>query len=290
MFKKYNKSEAILGLLLCSPAILLIFVITGYPVLYSIWLSLHTIDLHYPNSNSFVGLSNYLEVLGNHYWWQSCLITLIISSVSLLLELILGLALALVMYYTVIFKSLMRTVILIPYGIVTLVASFSWRFAWLQNVGYLTNAFSLDAPLTKRISAILIIILAEVWKTTPFMALLLMSGLTLVSNDLLKVAAIDGANIFTRFVKIMLPVMKPAIVIALLFRSLDSFRVFDSIYILTNGSNGTGSVSVQTYNNLIIGLNLGIGSTMSVLIFLMIIIISFIFIKLFKVNTLKEKS
>jgi multiple sugar transport system permease protein len=113
------------------------------------------------------------------------------------------------------------------------------------------------------------------------MALLLMAGLALVPDDLLKAAAMDGATWWQRFTKVMLPVMKPAILVALLFRTLDALRVFDNIYVLTNGANETSSVSMIAYNNLMKGLNLGIGSTMSVLIFVTVAIIAFVFVKLF---------
>jgi multiple sugar transport system permease protein len=162
------------------------------------------------------------------------------------------------------------------------VAAFSWYYAWTPGTGYLANLLGPDsAPLTQYVPSLLIIILAEVWKTTPFMALLLMAGLALVPDDLLKAAAMDGANAWQRFIKVMVPVMKPAILVALLFRTLDAFRIFDNIFVLTNGANDTSSVSMQTYNNLLKGLNLGIGSTMSVLIFITVAIIAFIFIKLF---------
>src|SRR5690606_21434531 len=121
----------------------------------------------------------------------------------------------------------------------------------------------------------------EVWKTIPFMALLLMAGLALVPEDLLKAASIDGATAWQRFWKITVPLIKPSILVAVLFRTLDAFRIFDNIYVLTGGANETSSVSIVAYNNLIKGLNLGIGSTMSVLIFVTIAIIAFIFVKLF---------
>ncbi len=123
------------------------------------------------------------------------------------------------------------------------------------------------------------IIVAEIWKTTPFMALLLLAGLSLVPEDLQKAAKVDGATAWQRFTKITLPLMKPAILVALLFRTLDSFRIFDNIFILTNGANGTGSVSVLGYDNLFNALNLGIGSTISILIFICVAIIAFAFIK-----------
>jgi multiple sugar transport system permease protein len=190
--------------------------------------------------------------------------------------------LALAMHRTLVGRGLVRTVSLIPYGIVTVVAAFSWYYAWTPDTGYLANILAGDsAPLTQYLPSLAIIILAEVWKTTPFMALLLMAGLALVPDDLLKAAAMDGANGWQRFIKVLVPVMTPAILVALLFRTLDAFRIFDNIYVLTGGQNDTSSVSMQTYNNLIKGLNLGIGSTMSVLIFITVAIIAFIFIKLF---------
>jgi multiple sugar transport system permease protein len=124
-----------------------------------------------------------------------------------------------------------------------------------------------------------VIILAEIWKTTPFMALLLMAGLSLVPEDLLKAAKVDGASAWQRFIRVMLPLMKPAILVALLFRTLDAFRIFDNIFILTKGNNGTGSVSILGYDNLFNALNLGIGSTISILIFIAVAIIAVIFIK-----------
>jgi len=175
-----------------------------------------------------------------------------------------------------------RTVALIPYGIVTVVAAFSWYYAWTPKTGYLADLIAPNsALLTEKVPSLLIIIGAEVWKTTPFMALLLMAGLALVPDDLLKAASMDGANAWQRFTKVMIPVMKPAILVALLFRTLDAFRIFDNIFVLTNGAQDTSSVSMQTYDNLVKGLNLGIGSTMAVLIFITVAILAFIFVKLF---------
>jgi multiple sugar transport system permease protein len=147
-------------------------------------------------------------------------------------------------------------------------------------VGYLANLLPTgSAPLTNQVQAIGIIILAEIWKTTPFMTLLLLAGLTLVPDDLLKAAKVDGASGWQRFTQIMLPLMKPAILVALLFRMLDAFRIFDNIFILTAGGNSTYSVSILGYDNLFTGLNLGIGSTISILIFVCVAIIAAVFIK-----------
>ncbi|AIJ21061.1 MULTISPECIES: carbohydrate ABC transporter permease [Amycolatopsis] len=277
-----KRAERRLGWLLCAPAAFVMVAVTGYPIAYSIWLSLQRYDLRFPNDTEFVGLANYAAVLSDSYWWTAFATTVVLTVVSVAIELVLGMLLALIMHRTLVGRGLVRTVALIPYGIVTVVAAFSWYYAWTPDTGYLANILAGDsAPLTQYLPSMAIIILAEVWKTTPFMALLLMAGLALVPDDLLKAAAMDGANGWQRFIKVMVPVMKPAILVALLFRTLDAFRIFDNIYVLTGGQNDTSSVSMQTYNNLIKGLNLGIGSTMSVLIFITVAIIAFIFIKLF---------
>ncbi len=277
-----KKAERKLGLWLCAPAFIVMIAVTGYPIVYSIWLSLQRYDLRFPAQQEFVGFDNYGAVLSNSYWWTAFGTTMFLTVVSVAIEFVLGMALALVMHRTLVGRGLVRTVALIPYGIVTVVAAFSWYYAWTPKTGYLANWLASDgAPLTDQWPSMFIIILAEVWKTTPFMALLLMAGLALVPDDLLKAASMDGASAWQRFTKVMLPVMKPAILVALLFRALDAFRIFDNIYVLTGGAQDTGSVSMQTYDNLVKGLNLGIGSTMAVLIFITVAIIAFIFIKVF---------
>ncbi len=277
-----KKAERRLGLWLCAPAAFVMIAVTGYPILYSIWLSLQRYDLRFPAQQEFVGLDNYIAVLSNGYWWTAFGTTMGLTIVSVVIEFVLGMGLALIMHRTLVGRGLVRTVALIPYGIVTVVAAFSWYYAWTPDTGYLANLFFPDtAPLTEYWPSLGIIVLAEVWKTTPFMALLLMAGLALVPDDLLKAASMDGATAWQRFTKVMLPVMKPAILVALLFRTLDAFRIFDNIFVLTNGAQDTSSVSMQTYNNLVKGLNLGIGSTMAVLIFITVAIIAFLFIKVF---------
>jgi len=186
------------------------------------------------------------------------------------------------MHRTIFGRGTVRTAILVPYGIVTVAASYSWYYAWTPGTGYLANLLPVgSAPLTEQLPSLAIIVIAEVWKTTPFMALLLLAGLALVPDDLMRAAQMDGAGAWKRLVKITLPMIKPAILVALLFRTLDAFRIFDNIYVLTGGANNTGSVSILGYDNLFKGFNLGLGSAISVLIFLCVALIAFIFIKLF---------
>lgn len=273
-----KRAERRLGLMLVAPAVVVMLAVTAYPIVYALWLSLQRADLRQPDKNQFVGLDNYITVLSSPIWWNAFGITVFYTIFGVIFELILGMLLAIVMHRTLVGRGLVRTSALVPYAIVTVVAAFSWRFAWTENLGYLAGS---SAPLTDKWDSVWIIILAEVWKTVPFMALLLMAGLALVPDDLHKAAAMDGGTAWQRFWQITVPLIKPSILVAVLFRTLDAFRIFDNIYVLTSGANQTSSVSIVAYNNLIRGLNLGIGSAMSVLIFLTIAIIAFIFVKLF---------
>jgi multiple sugar transport system permease protein len=273
------RAERRLGFLLCAPAVIVMIAVTAYPVGYAIYLSLERYNLALPQATKFIGFSNYGAVLSSSFWWQALLITVIITAVSVAITLVLGMLLATVLYRAVFGRGLVRTVSLIPYGIVTVAAAYGWQYAWTPSQGYLSSAFNNSAPLTNQVQAIIVIIIAEIWKTTPFMGLLLLAGLSLVPEDLQKAAKVDGASGWQRFTRITLPLMKPAILVALLFRTLDSFRIFDNIYILTAGANKTGSVSVLGYDNLFNAENLGIGSTISILIFICVAIIAFIFIK-----------
>ena len=273
------RAERRLGWLLCAPAVIVMIAVTGYPVGYAVWLSLERYNMELPQNIKFVGLSNYAAVLSSPYWWQALKVTVIITIFSVGITLVLGMLLAMVMYRTLFGRGTVRTAALIPYGIVTVAAAYGWQYAWTPSVGYLSAAFNNSAPLTSEYKAIAVIILAEIWKTTPFMGLLLLAGLSLVPEDLQKAAKVDGATAWQRFWRITLPLMKPAILVALLFRTLDSFRIFDNIFILTQGSNGTGSVSILAWDNLFNALNLGIGSAISIVIFICVAIIAFVYIK-----------
>ncbi|GAA3687929.1 carbohydrate ABC transporter permease [Gordonia hankookensis] len=281
--KKLSEGKAAerrLALWLVAPAAIMMALVTGYPIVYAIWLSLNKSSLSAPGERSFVWFDNYATVLTDSYWWTAFTVTLGITVVSVAIELVLGMAIALVMHRTIFGRGTIRTVVLIPYGIVTVAAAFSWYYAWTPDTGYLANLLpDGSAPLTSQWPSLAIIVLAEVWKTTPFMALLLLAGLALVPDDLLKAAQVDGAGAWTRLWRIIIPLMKPAILVALLFRTLDAFRVFDNIYVLTKGSNNTYSVSMLGYDNLFKAFNLGVGSAISILIFICVAIIAFIFIK-----------
>lgn len=280
MVKRRRIDDRRLGWLLCAPALAAMLLVTAYPVAYALWLSLFRFDLRYPERRDFVGFANYASVLASEVWWKALGNTLMITVASVAAELALGFALALLMHRVTIGRRLLRTTALVPYAMVTVVAALAWKFAFDPTTGFINALLNLEnAWLTERWSAFFVIIAAEIWKTTPFMALLLLAGLTVIPEDLMRAARVDGATRWQRWRRITLPLMKPAILVALLFRTLDAFRIFDSVYVLTRGAQNTETVSLIGYNTLIVRLNLGLGSAVSVLIFLTVLLLAALFVR-----------
>lgn len=205
MSRARDRAEERLGWLLSAPALLAMLLVTAYPILYAVWLSLFRYDLRFPDERSFVGLANYASVLGSEVWWQAVGNTLVILVGSVSIELVLGMGLALLMHRALFLRRSLRASILVPYGIITVVAALAWKFAFDPVAGFINPLLGVDqAWLTERWSALLVIVLTEVWKTTPFMALLLLAGLTLVPEDLLRAAHVDGATSVQRFFAVTL--------------------------------------------------------------------------------------
>ena len=283
------RAERKTAYLLCAPAVIVMAAVTGYPILYALWLSLHKFDLRFPDDSSWVGLDNYVQVLSSSTWWQDVFNTVIITVCSVAIELVLGMLIALVMHRAIFGRGPVRTAILIPYGIVTVVAAFAWKYAFSTGTGFV-HVFGADTdPFSSRFDSFVVIIATEVWKTTPFMALLLLAGLALVPDELLEAARVDGATALQRFFKITLPLMRPAILVAILFRTLDAFRVFDTVFIQTRGAQDTETVSILGYNVLINRVNIGLGSAISVLIFIAVILIAVFFVKVLGTSTAQQR-
>jgi multiple sugar transport system permease protein len=287
------RAERKLAWLLCAPAVIVMLLVTGYPIVYAFILSLQKFDLRFPDQKEFVGLSNYADVLTSSTWWSDVLTTLIITVISVAIELVLGMLIALVMHRAIFGRGPVRAAILIPYGIVTVVAAFAWRYAFDPTSGFVFGLPLVPdtwTPLTTKEGSLFVIIAAEVWKTTPFMALLLLAGLALVPDELQEAAKVDGATPIQRFFRITLPLMKPAILVALLFRTLDAFRIFDNIFIIQpGGALGTESVSILGYNVLINRVNLGLGSAISILIFICVILIAVLFVRGLGTSTAQQR-
>ena len=284
------RSERKLGLMLCAPAVTVMVLVTGYPIAYALWLSTQRYDLRFPDDRGFVGFDNYSAVLGNSLWWQDLINTSVIMVISVVIELLLGFALAFVMHRAIFGRGPVRSAILVPYGIITVVAAFAWRFAFDPTTGFVNGLVGTEQSwFTEKWSSYLVIILAEIWKTTPFMSLLLLAGFTLVPDDVVNAARVDGASAGYRLRKVIIPLMKPAILVALLFRALDAFRIFDSVFVMTRGAQETENVSILGYKTLVSRLNLGLGSAVSVLIFVCVVIIAFLFVKGFGTSLAQQR-
>jgi multiple sugar transport system permease protein len=275
------RAERRLALLLVGPAAIVMIAVTAYPVIDTIILSLQRSDLRFPGANTWVGLDNYRAVLTSSVWWQDVWHTALITVIAVSFQFVLGMLLALAMHRTLVARGLLRSVALIPYAIVAVVAAYSWNYAWsLSNGGWIPHLLGLSGdPLSHEFGSYVAIIITEIWKNTPFMALLLLAGLALVPDELHEAARVDGATTWQRFYRITLPLMKPAILVALLFRTLDEFRIFDVVYIFNQGAQGTESISMLNYATLLDRLNLGLGSAVSVLLFVLVALIAIVFIK-----------
>jgi multiple sugar transport system permease protein len=281
------KAENRLGWMLAGPAFVVMLLVTAYPIVQAFYESLFNYRLTDPENRSFTGLSNYLVILTDRIWWTSLGVTFFITIVTVAVELVLGFALALVMNKALsTIRPVVRAAILIPYAIITVVSAFAWQFAFDLDTGFVNSWLGLGdyAWFGGTWSSLAVICIAEIWKTTPFISLLLLAGLAQVPEVLQEAAKVDGASWWQRLWKVTVPNMKAAIMVALLFRTLDAFRVFDTVFIMTAGANNTETVSFLAYRQTISRLEIGLGSAVSVLLFLCVVLISVMFIKGFRVD------
>jgi multiple sugar transport system permease protein len=284
-------AENRLGLKLVAPAVVLMLLVTAWPMIQALYLSLFRYRLTAPDDRAFVGLNNYVTVLTDQLFWRDTWNTVVIMVVTVSVELVIGFAFAMVMHRIIFARGLMRTSILIPYGIITVVSAFAWQFAFSLNNGFVNSWFSWLPWIATDTNwfgdhwhAMFAIMVSEIWKTTPFMALLLLAGLSQVSEDMLEAAKVDGATWWQRLWKVILPNMRAAIMVAVLFRALDAYRIFDNIFVMTRGAQDTESISFLTYRQVIEQMQLGMGSALSVLLFLSVLLLAWLIVKLFKVD------
>ena len=282
------RAETRLGQKLVAPAIVLMLLVTAFPMLRALYLSTFDYALTAPDERDFVGISNYLTALTDPLFWQTTGVTVLYMVVTVAIELVIGFAFAMVMHRVIFARGVIRTSILIPYGIITVVSGFAWQFAfsfqngfvngWLPFAGDDFNWFGQTG------SAVVAIMVSEIWKTTPFMSLLLLAGLAQVSEDMIEAAKVDGATWTQRLTKVILPNMRAAIMVAVLFRALDAYRIFDNIFVMTAGAVKTESISFLTYRQTIEQFQLGMGSALSVLLFLSVLVVAFAIVKVFRVD------
>lgn len=277
---------------LILPSFLTILLIAVYPIFHCFYLSLHKIDLKLPQLGQiFVGMRNYDHLVGDGRMWRALSNTFLLTGGSVALELVLGLGIALVMHRKFRGTGLFRTSVLIPWAVPTVVAGMMW--AWIYNDQYgvlnhlLTSFGAIDgyiAWLGTKNTAMFSLIFADVWKTTPFMALLLLAGLQMIPEEVREAAKVDGAGALVRFFRITLPLLSPTILVALLFRTMDAFRIFDLVFVLTHGGpgNSTETMSLYAYKYLFSYLEFGYGSALAVVTFLWVGMISTVYILLIR--------
>jgi trehalose/maltose transport system permease protein len=268
--------------LFLTPMLILLVLVAGWPLFRTIWFSFTDANLSDLGSAQFVGLENYLAyadgewygVLADGLWWTSVWNTLKFSVISVALETILGLIVALVLNASFPGRSLVRAAVLIPWAIPTIVSAKMWGWMMHDQFGILNHMLMglglISAPLAWTASpdlAMTAVILVDVWKTTPFMALLILAALQMLPTDCYEAARVDGIHPVRVFFKVTLPLIQPALMVAVIFRLLDALRIFDLIYVLTSNSKDTMSMSVYARQQLVDFQSVGYGSAASTLLF-----------------------
>ena len=284
-----ESDERRVGWTLVTPALAIILLVALFPLGWTLWESLHQHDLRMPwLGRPFVGLGNYLAIARDARFRDALGHTAFFAAVTVSLELVLGLALALAMNRALRLRGLLRATVLVPWSIPTVIAALLWRFIFDSQAGIanavLVDVNLLDHPIVwfvKSTTAWVPVILADVWKTTPFVALLLLAGLQSIDAELYEAASTDGASAWWQLRHITIPLLKPAILVALIFRTLDAFRVFDLIYVLTGGGPGTSTepVALYTFNVLLQNLEFGYGAALSVIVFLITFALALLYIR-----------
>lgn len=287
--------ERKLGLLFVLPALAMMAVVAAYPVLSALWMSFHQYNVKVPQDYSFIGLHNYIRILSSPRWWTATFTTVTFTIASVSVEFAIGLAMALVMNKGMgKATGVIRVGVLIPWATITIVTALAWKWIFTPDLSiwFVKAILGLfvdeGCMLCGRWSSLAAMVFADTWKTAPFIALLLLAGLQSIDAEMYEAADVDGASPWTKFAKITLPSLKPAIMVAVLFRSLDAFRMFDLSYVMTGGANSTETVSIVAYDHLIKRLNMGVGSAMSVLVFLMVLGVAALLVKLLGASPTEE--
>jgi multiple sugar transport system permease protein len=273
-------SEKRLAFFMVSPSMLLIALVAAYPIIYAIWLSLHDYSVRVAGLSRWDGLNNYTEALGNADFWDAMVTTLVFTASSVTLEFFLGLGMAMAMHAAFRGQGLLRTTILVPWALLTVVTGIMWRTIFESPQGFVNTILGTDVVwLGQEPTALIVIIVADVWKTAPFMALLILAGLQTIPGEIYEAAKVDGATAWQRFMRITMPLLTPAILVALIFRTLDALRVFDLPYVLTKGANGTTSLSIIAQQTFAENRIYGLGAAYSILTFITVMIVAFIYIR-----------
>jgi ABC-type sugar transport system permease subunit len=294
----WRRREARLAWALAGPALVVIGMVAIVPILWTVWESLHLDDLRMPwLGRPFVGSANYQEALRDARFWNALGHSTVFVAASVTLELAGGLALALALDRVSRAKGLVRTAVLLPWALPTVVAALIWRFMFESPAGLastVVGGFNVSPPtwFADGLAAWIPLVLADVWKTTPFVALLLLAGLQNIDRRVYEAAEMDGAGEWKRLTGITLPLLRPALLVAFVFRALDAFRVFDLVYVMTGGGPGTATepIALYVFTTILQNLRFGFGSALSVIVFLVAFLFALVTIRLFGDEALVERS
>ena len=304
---EFAKQQQRLAYMLLAPTLILILVVAAWPLYQAVRLSFTNERLGKPGQGEYVGLENYKDLLGSFQtradgstrfkydkkFYEAVGNTVFLTVVAVIFETVLGVAVALIINSKFKGRGLMRTAVLVPWAIPTVVSARIWTWMYNDVFGVLNHMFMtvglIDSPvawLANKNTALIAIIAMEVWKTTPFMALLVLAGLQIIPGDMYEAADIDGAGKIQQFFQITLPLLAPALLIAMIFRTMDSLRIFDAIKVMTNGGSGTEVMSTYAHRNIFDFQKMGYGNAISVVIF--VIIAVFVIGYLFALNKTED--
>ncbi|MGM0383826.1 MAG: carbohydrate ABC transporter permease [Thermodesulfobacteriota bacterium] len=276
-------------LALLVPVIVVLLFFIAAPIVHSFFLSFHRIIIGLPQLKSpFIGLDNYKELINDPVARHSFWITVIFVGTTTFFELLIGLFLALLIHYRFPGRGALRACVLIPWAIPTVVSAQMWRFLFNDVYGVINYAI-FGAATTEYIpwlalppTAFLSIIFADIWKTSSFAALLILAGLQVIPEELYQAARVDGAGVWRRFLHITWPLIRPALLVALLFRTIDAFRVFDLAFVMTQGgpANATNVLQLYGYKKMFVEGWMGYGSAISVCIFIIVLVLAILYVRM----------
>jgi trehalose/maltose transport system permease protein len=270
-----------------APMLLVLAVVAGWPLLRTFWFGFTDASLSDLDATEFIGLINYYYLLQDPDWWNAVWNTFVFATVSVTLETILGLGIALALHAHFRGRGVLRAAVLIPWAIPTVVSAQMWSWMFNDVFGVINHALvalhMIEQPIAWTASpdtALIAVIIVDVWKTTPFMALLLLAGLQMLPQECYESARVDGVHPVKVFLKVTLPLLKPALMVAVIFRMLDALRIFDLIYVMTGNNRETMSMSVYARQQLVDFQDVGYGSAAATLLFLIIALFTVVYLTL----------
>jgi ABC-type sugar transport system permease subunit len=291
-----ERGDRRLGYALVAPVVILLLLITAYPLIYNVWNAFHFDNLSYGNlPHNFVGWANFTAMFKSSLWVAALERTLVFTVVTVVFDVVVGLGLALMMHRSFHGRGFLRAAILVPWAVPTVVSAMLWKTMFDPSAGFVDYFLGAFHPAWSSIAWLnisvwrswAVIFIADSWKNIPFVAIILLAGLQVIPNDVYEAARMDGASWWQSFRSITLPMLKPALSIALIFRTLQALLVFDVIYILTDGGpgNSTETLSLLNYQTFIINTDFGEGGVQAIALVVLALAVSFIYVRAFRIET-----